>query len=128
MVLSSLRVHTLPSGNSMPLPTHLPVKDSPLPSFWSKSMKMDASSLAITALICHAVAVQVGFEKAKFVTGFSRWVKGQAQGLEPGGFKLWVNCIQVVQRPPHHGLIFPCSMAVASFFCAQGSRFHVTIV
>jgi hypothetical protein len=29
--------------------------------------------------------------KAKFVTGFSRWVKGQAQGLRPGAFKLWVN-------------------------------------
>jgi hypothetical protein len=27
------------------------------------------------------------------VTGFSRWVKGQAQGLAPGGFKLWVNWI-----------------------------------
>jgi hypothetical protein len=27
------------------------------------------------------VAVQVAFERAKFVTGFSRWVKGQAQGL-----------------------------------------------
>jgi hypothetical protein len=25
------------------------------------------------------------------VTGFSRWVKGQAQGLEPGAFKLWVK-------------------------------------
>jgi hypothetical protein len=33
------------------------------------------------------------FGRAKFVTGFSRWVKGQAQGLQPGGFKLWVNCI-----------------------------------
>jgi hypothetical protein len=37
------------------------------------------------------VAVQVAFGKAKFVTGFSRWVKGQAQGLEPGAFKLWVS-------------------------------------
>jgi hypothetical protein len=27
-----------------------------------------------------------------FASGFSRWVKGQAQGLAPGGFKLWVNC------------------------------------
>jgi hypothetical protein len=39
------------------------------------------------------------------VTGFSRWVKGQAQGLQPGAFKLWVklnsNWIQVVQ--PHQG-------------------------
>ena len=49
------------------------------------------------------------FEKlaAKFVTGFSRWVKGQAQGLEPGGFKRWVNCkkiwvkrMQRVRPPP----------------------------
>jgi hypothetical protein len=39
------------------------------------------------------VAVQLNLEKAKFVTGFSRWVKGQAQGLEPGAFKLWVNWI-----------------------------------
>jgi hypothetical protein len=31
------------------------------------------------------------FGKAKFVTVFSRWVKGQAQGLGPGAFKLWVN-------------------------------------
>ena len=38
-----------------------------------------------------SVAAQVAFERAKFVTSFSRWVKGQAQGLEPGGFKLWVN-------------------------------------
>jgi hypothetical protein len=37
------------------------------------------------------VAAQVARESAKFVTGFSRWVKGQAQGLEPGGFKLWVT-------------------------------------
>jgi hypothetical protein len=35
------------------------------------------------------------------VTGFSRWVKGQAQGLEPGAFKRGVNWIQLVQ--PHHG-------------------------
>jgi hypothetical protein len=34
------------------------------------------------------VAVQVEFGQAKFVTGFSRWVKGQAQGLQAGGFKL----------------------------------------
>jgi hypothetical protein len=37
------------------------------------------------------VAAQVACERAKFVTCFSRWVKGQAQGLEPGGFKLWVT-------------------------------------
>jgi hypothetical protein len=31
-------------------------------------------------------------EIANFVgTGYSRWVKGQAQGLQQGGFKLWVN-------------------------------------
>ena len=47
-----------------------------------------------------AVAVHVEIWKSKkFVTGFSRWVKGQAQGLESGGFKLWVNWIQRVQ--PH---------------------------
>jgi hypothetical protein len=40
-----------------------------------------------------SVAAQVACERAKFVTGFPRWVKGQAQGLEPGAFKLWVNCI-----------------------------------
>ena len=76
MVLSSLRVHTLPSGNLMPVPIHSPVNDSPLPSFWSKSMKMDASSLAILALIVH-------------------------------------------------GLIFPCAMAVASFFCVEGFSFFL---
>jgi hypothetical protein len=38
---------------------------------------------------------------ANFETKKSRWVKGQAQGLNPGGFKLWVNCIQPVQPPPH---------------------------
>jgi hypothetical protein len=38
--------------------------------------------------------VQVACERAKFVTGFSRWVKGQVQGLQPGGFKLWVNWIR----------------------------------
>jgi hypothetical protein len=37
------------------------------------------------------------------VTGFSRWVKGQAQGLQPGGFKLWVkNWIQLCTAP-HQG-------------------------
>jgi hypothetical protein len=40
------------------------------------------------------------WESAKFVTGFSRWVKGQAQGLEPGAFKLWVNWIQLAHSPP----------------------------
>ena len=40
---------------------------------------------------CRGVAAQVAFGKAKFVTGFSRRVKGQAQGLEPGAFKLWVH-------------------------------------
>jgi hypothetical protein len=33
-------------------------------------------------------------KKQSFATGFSRWVKGHAQGLEPGGFKLWVNWIR----------------------------------
>ena len=47
------------------------------------------------------VAVQVECEeRAKFVTGFSRWVKGQAQRLEPGSFKLWVNCIRTCTAPP----------------------------
>jgi hypothetical protein len=35
---------------------------------------------------------------AKFVTGFSRWVKGQAQGLGPVAFKLWVNRVELA--PP----------------------------
>jgi hypothetical protein len=36
----------------------------------------------------------------KVLTVFPRWVKGQAQGWEPGGFKLWVNSwIQPVHRP-----------------------------
>jgi hypothetical protein len=30
---------------------------------------------------------KLSFEEAKFVTGFSRWVKGQAQALEPGAFQ-----------------------------------------
>jgi hypothetical protein len=34
------------------------------------------------------VAAQVACEGAKFVTGFSQWVKGQAQGSEPGAFQL----------------------------------------
>jgi hypothetical protein len=25
------------------------------------------------------------------MSGFSRWVKGQTQGLQPGAFKLWVT-------------------------------------
>jgi hypothetical protein len=54
------------------------------------------------------VAVQVvPFERAKFVTGFSRWVKGQAQGLEPGAFKLWVNCIRALYSPT--AVLFLCS-------------------
>jgi hypothetical protein len=38
-------------------------------------------------------------ERAKFVSGFSRWVKGQAQGLEPGGFKLWVKMDSTCTAP-----------------------------
>ena len=30
---------------------------------------------------------KLSFEKGKFVTGFSRWVKGQAQALEPVAFQ-----------------------------------------
>jgi hypothetical protein len=37
---------------------------------------------------------------AKFVTGFSRWVKGKAQGMELGGFKLWVKWILNLYRAP----------------------------
>jgi hypothetical protein len=45
-------------------------------------------------------AVHVAFEGAKFVTDFSRWVKGQAQGWTPGAFKLWVKTgFEPVQRP-----------------------------
>ena len=47
------------------------------------------------------VAARVAGERAKFVSGFARWVKGQAQGLEPGAFKLWVKWIQLGQ--PHRG-------------------------
>jgi hypothetical protein len=47
---------------------------------------------------------QVALGKSKVcVTGFSRWVKGQAQGMEPGGFKLWVNWICELVRGPHRG-------------------------
>jgi hypothetical protein len=46
------------------------------------------------------VAVQVACERAKFsTTGFSRWVKGQAQGLQPGGFKLWVKLDSTAAQP-----------------------------
>jgi hypothetical protein len=38
-------------------------------------------------------------KSATFVSGFSRWVKGQAQGLQPGGFKLWVNWIRELLQP-----------------------------
>jgi hypothetical protein len=52
------------------------------------------------------VAAQVdAFEKANFVTGFSRCVEGQAQGLEPGGFKLWVTTGFDLYSPPHLGMI-----------------------
>jgi hypothetical protein len=34
---------------------------------------------------------------------FQARVKGQGQGLTPGPFKLWVNCIRLVQ-PPHRGV------------------------
>jgi hypothetical protein len=46
-------------------------------------------------------AVQVACGRAKFATGFSRWVKGQAQGLEPGGFNLWVKLdSRICTAPP----------------------------
>jgi hypothetical protein len=46
------------------------------------------------------VAVQVeNLKRAKFVTGFSLWVKGQARGLEPGGFKLWVKLSSACTAP-----------------------------
>jgi hypothetical protein len=38
-------------------------------------------------------------KEQKFVPGFSRWVKGQAQGLALGGFKLWVNCVPTCTAP-----------------------------
>jgi hypothetical protein len=53
-------------------------------------------------VVHRGVAVHVAFERAKFVTGFSRWVKGQAQGLEPGAFKLWVNWILNLYSPYRH--------------------------
>jgi hypothetical protein len=53
----------------------------------------------------HGVAVQGDeCERAKFVTGFSRWVKGQAQGLEPGGFKLRVKLDSTRTAPPRRVL------------------------
>ena len=56
------------------------------------------------------VAVQVAFEKAKFVTGFSRWVKGQAQGLQPGPFKLYGQAMgqlssKLHSPPPLRGVL-----------------------
>jgi hypothetical protein len=54
---------------------------------------------------------QLDFQKTKFVTGFSRWVKGQAQGLEPGGFKLWVttgfSLYSPASSPPPAGATAP---------------------
>jgi hypothetical protein len=44
--------------------------------------------------------VQVAFERAKFVTGFSRWVKGQGQNQNQVAFKLWVNNIRERVRGP----------------------------
>jgi hypothetical protein len=51
------------------------------------------------------VAAQVGPSEIskKFVAGFSRWVKGQAQGSEPGGFKLWVK-LDLTRTAPHRVL------------------------
>ena len=43
-MLSSFLSHLFPSGNRMPSPSHVPVNFSPLPSFWSKSIKMLPSS------------------------------------------------------------------------------------
>jgi hypothetical protein len=66
-----------------------------------------SSDLMASPSLLRGVAVQVGFRRAKFVTGFSRWVKGQAQGLEPGGFKLWVNVAFTTCTAPHRGVVRP---------------------
>lgn len=50
----------------MPVPIHFPVKDSPLPSFWLKSMKMEASSAAIFALICQGLIFPASMSRASF--------------------------------------------------------------
>jgi hypothetical protein len=48
-------------------------------------------------------------EKAKFVTGFLRWVKGQAQGLEPGAFQAMgqLDLTQHLYSPPTLGASTP---------------------
>jgi hypothetical protein len=51
---------------------------------------------------------QVARERAKFVAGFSRWVKGQAQGLRPSGFKLWVTTEFSLYSPTLRRVFFSC--------------------
>jgi hypothetical protein len=55
--------------------------------------------LVVQADQIRGVAVQAAFESKGLKTGdhFIGRVKGQAQGLRPGGFKLRVNCVQRVQ-------------------------------
>jgi hypothetical protein len=57
-------------------------------------------------VVLRRVAAQAAFEKAQFVAGFSRWVKGQAQGLEPGGFKRLGQLDSRTCTVPHlHGIL-----------------------
>jgi hypothetical protein len=70
-------------------------------SFPARLPRLDSRTSGLRYRLARGVAVQAACEIRKVcVTGFSRWVKGQAQGLEPGGFKLWVNCILNLYSPP----------------------------
>ena len=53
------------------------------------------------ALAHAAQAHHVAVQEQSFATGFSRWVKGQAQGLSQGAFKLWVNWMATGTQPHH---------------------------
>jgi hypothetical protein len=67
------------------------------------------------------VAARVAFGRATFVTGFSRWVKGQAQGLESGAFKLWVDWISACTAPTV-GDVPAASAPIAAFAASASSR------
>jgi hypothetical protein len=73
-------------------------------------------------------------ERAKFVTGSSRWVKGQAQGLQADGFKLWVNYWIHPVQPPTEGMfsearvLAHCTKRVASSFWRMLGRSNQVMI
>jgi hypothetical protein len=114
-VQSSQLTHSLKAPGSNPRACPLTHREKPVTNFFCffkfnlqppRLVRVDQPRLQrahhprhVARVLARDVAAQAAFERANFVTGFSRWVKGQAQGLEPSAFKLWVNFFRERVQP-----------------------------